>query len=97
MNNIRPLTKGGNMDVQIKKLNKNLNLVKCLNDKATKKFNKIVYNIDDTSTSAVVSAYIKGSFIINQLKDVGLKIEFVSISKIQKEIELEYYNRVRLS
>ena len=33
------------MDVQVKTLRKNLNLVKCLNDKATKKFNKIVYNI----------------------------------------------------
>ena len=85
------------MDVQVKTLRKNLNLVKCLNDKATKKFIKIVYNIDDTSTSAVVSAYIKGSFIINQLKNVGLKIEFVPISKIQKEMELEYYDRVRLS
>ena len=85
------------MDVQVKTLRKNLNLVKCLNDKATKKFNKIVYNIDDTSTSAVVSAYIKGSFIINQLKNVWLKIEFVPISKIQKEMELEYYDRVRLS
>ena len=37
------------MDLQIKTLKKNLFLVKCLNDKAISKFNKFVFNIDDTS------------------------------------------------
>ena len=83
------------MDLQIKTLKKNLFLVKCLNDKAISIFNKIVFNIDDTSKSAVVSAYIK-SFTIFKLENSGLKLDYVKINSIQKKIELEYYERVHL-
>ena len=83
------------MDIQIKTLKKNLFLVKCLNDKAISIFNKIVFNIDDTSGSAVVSAYIK-SLTIFKLENAGLKLDYVKIKPIQKKIELEYYERVRL-
>ena len=61
------------MDIQIKTLKRNLFLVKCLNNKAISIFNKIVFDIDDTSTSAVVSAYIKNTFTLYKLKNCGLK------------------------
>ena len=83
------------MDLQIKTLKKNLFLVKCLNDKAISILNKIAFNIDYTSQSAVVSAYVK-SFTIFKLKNAGLKLDYVKINSIQKKIELEYYERVHL-
>lgn len=84
------------MDIQIKTLKRNLFLVKCLNNKAISIFNKIVFNRDDTSTSAVVSAYIKNSLTLYKLQNCGLKYEYVKITPIAKKTELEYYERVHL-
>ena len=83
------------MDIQIKSLKENLYHVECLNDAAINIFNKIVFNINDTSSSAVVSAYCNAT-IIKKLKKAGLKIKTAFISEESKKIELEYYNRVRL-
>lgn len=85
------------MDIQIKTLKKNLFLVKCLNDKAISIFNKIVFNIDQTETSAVVSAYIKNTWTLYKLKNCGLEYEYINIKPEAKKMELEYYERVRLS
>jgi hypothetical protein len=55
-----------------------------------------VFNRDDTSTSAVVSAYIKNSLTLYKLQNCGLKYEYVKITPIAKKTELEYYERVHL-